>query len=40
MCKVGYLYNYDALLKALIDKTLPKKFRYIKKLKDIKKLNI
>jgi hypothetical protein len=37
-CKLGFLFNYDVILKCLMEKNLPDSFKYIRKLKDIKKL--
>jgi hypothetical protein len=38
--KLGLLYNKEALIRALIEKRLPKFFSHISSLKDIKELNI
>jgi hypothetical protein len=37
---LGYIYNYENLLSALVKKILPSKYLYIKKLSDIKKVII
>ncbi|CAD8157206.1 unnamed protein product [Paramecium octaurelia] len=39
-CRIGYLYNYDSLLKAFMDKKIPQEFKHLQNLKKIKKLNI
>jgi hypothetical protein len=39
-CRLGFLYNKEALIQALLNKQLPKTFQHIKKLKDVKDLNI
>jgi hypothetical protein len=39
-CRLGFLYNKENLIKRLIEKTMPKAFRHIKKLKDIKDAKI
>jgi hypothetical protein len=36
VCKLGYIYNKEELLKKLIEKQMPKEFIHIKKLKDVK----
>jgi hypothetical protein len=36
VCKLGYIYNKEELLKKLIEKQMPKEFSHIKKLKDVK----
>jgi len=38
--RTGLLYNKECLIKALIEKRLPKTFRHITSLKDVKDLNI
>lgn len=38
-CQLGYLYNKEALLSCLINKTIPAAFNHIRKLKDVKDLN-
>lgn len=38
VCRLGCIYNYENILAALIQKTLPEKYSYIKKLTDIKKV--
>ena len=38
MCRLGLLYNKEEVIKHLIEKNMPKAFRHIKKLKDIKEL--
>lgn len=40
ICRLGYIYNYENLLSALVRKELPAKYAYIKKLTDIKKVSI
>lgn len=35
-CKMGYLYNKEVVYKCLVDKTMPKAFRHIKKAKHVK----
>lgn len=37
-CRLGYLYNKEALLACLINKTMPQAFNHIRKLKDVKDL--
>ena len=40
VCKRGLFYNKESLLKAMLDKTLPKEFRHIKKIsQDLINLN-
>ena len=39
-CRLGYLYNKEALLKVLIDKTVPAEFSHITKLKDVRDLKV
>lgn len=39
-CKLGFLYNKDAILTQLIKKSMPKQFRHISSLKDVKQLNL
>jgi len=39
-CKLGLLYNKEFLIRALLDKKMPKSFRHITSLKDVKELNI
>ncbi|KAK8810424.1 hypothetical protein WA158_006999 [Blastocystis sp. Blastoise] len=34
-CELGYLYNKEAIINALIDKSLPEEFSHIRKLKDV-----
>lgn len=36
VCKLGYLYNKESVLSALINKQMPSLFNHIKKLKDVK----
>lgn len=38
MCRLGLLYNKEEVIKRLIEKTMPKAFRHIRKLKDIKEI--
>jgi hypothetical protein len=38
MCRLGLLYNKEEVIKHLIEKNMPKAFRHIKKLKDIKEI--
>ena len=38
ICKLGYIYNYEQILAALVQKHLPSKYSYIRKLTDIKKV--
>ena len=35
--RLGCIYNYENIVEALLKKTLPDKYAYIKKLSDIKK---
>ena len=37
-CRLGLLYNKEEVIKRLIEKSMPKAFRHIKKLKDIKEV--
>lgn len=37
-CRLGYLYNKEALLSCLINKSMPSSFAHISKLKDVKNL--
>ncbi len=39
-CKLGFLYNKEALIKALLDKRMPITYQHISNLRDIKNLNI
>jgi hypothetical protein len=39
-CKLGLLYNKEHLIRALLDKKMPKSFRHITSLKDVKELNV
>lgn len=39
-CRLGYLYCKEPLLKALIDKSLSKKFKYINSIKDVADVNL
>ena len=36
VCKMGLLYNKEAIVRSLIEKNMPSAFRHIKKLKDVK----
>ncbi len=36
VCRMGLLYNKEELIKKLIEKNMPKAFRHIKKLKDVR----
>ena len=38
-CRLGYLYNKEALLSCLINKTMPSTFDHIRKMKDVKNIN-
>ena len=38
VCKLGYIYNYERVLESAVQKTLPSKYAYIKKLSDIKQV--
>lgn len=29
-CRIGYLYNYDTLLKALLEKRIPQELKHVK----------
>lgn len=40
VCRLGYLYNKETLLKCLLDKTMPKLFSHIKNLKCIKQVRV
>ena len=35
-CRLGLLYNKEDVVKRLIEKTMPKAFRHIRKLRDVK----
>ena len=37
-CRLGLLYNKEEVIKRLIEKTMPKAFRHIRKLKDVREL--
>ncbi|CDJ49672.1 hypothetical protein, conserved [Eimeria brunetti] len=39
-CRIGRLYNKEAVIKALLDKTLPAHMKHIKTLKDMKELKV
>lgn len=39
-CRMGYLYLKDVIYEAMLKKTIPKAFRHIKKLRDIKDINV
>ena len=39
-CKMGYLYSKETVLEFLVKKTVPKTFRHINKIKDIKDVSI
>lgn len=32
-CRIGYLYNYEAVLQAILDKKIPTEFKHIKKVR-------
>jgi hypothetical protein len=40
MCRIGYLYNYEAIVEKLMKKNIPREFSHIKKLKDVKVLRV
>jgi hypothetical protein len=40
ICRLGYIFNYEALLQVLIEKRLHKKYSYIRKLSDIRQVNL
>jgi hypothetical protein len=40
VCKMGMLYNKEEIIKRLIEKTIPRAFRHIKKLKDVKEAKV
>ncbi|CDW82542.1 rtf2 domain containing protein [Stylonychia lemnae] len=40
ICRMGLLYNKEEMIKRLIEKNIPKAFRHIKKLKDVKEAQI
>lgn len=40
VCRLGYLYNKEVLLKCLYEKTVPKLFGHIRKLKDLKQVRV
>jgi len=40
VCRMGLLYNKEELVKRLIEKTIPGAFRHIRKLKDVKEVNV
>lgn len=47
-CKVGYLYNYAAVIQANVDKSVPEQFKHLKKvfkiyiiqLRNVKEINV
>jgi len=39
-CRLGFLYNKEALINAMLDKRLPKIYSHITSLKDVKDLKI
>lgn len=39
ICRLGYIFNKENIIKSLLDKSLPEKFSHIKGLKDIKNIN-
>lgn len=40
VCRMGLLYNKEEVVKRLIEKSIPRAFRHIKKLKDIKEAKV
>lgn len=38
ICRLGYIFNYEALLQVLIERRLHKKYSYIRKLSDIRQV--
>jgi len=38
ICRLGCIYNYENILAALVQKQLPGKYSYIRKLSDIKQV--
>lgn len=40
VCRLGYLYNKEILLRCLVDKTMPKLFSHIRNLKCIKEVRV
>ena len=38
ICRLGYIFNYEALLQVLIEKRLHKKHSYIRRLSDIRQI--
>jgi hypothetical protein len=40
VCRMGMLYNKEEIIKRLIEKTIPRAFRHIKKLKDVKEAKV
>jgi len=40
VCRLGNLYNKEAIIKRLLEKTMPVAFRHIQKLKDIKEAKV
>jgi len=39
-CKLGFLYNLETLLKAILGKRMPSSFEHITSLKDVKELKV
>jgi hypothetical protein len=39
-CRMGYLYLKEKVYEAILKKTIPRAFRHIKKLRDIKEINV
>jgi hypothetical protein len=39
ICKLGFIFNKEILIKRLLEKSIPVEFRYLKKLKDVKQVN-
>ena len=40
ICKMGLIYNKEEIIKRLIEKNIPKAFRHIRKLKDVKEAKL
>lgn len=40
VCRMGLLYNKEEIIKKLIEKNIPKAFRHIRKLKDVKEAKV
>lgn len=40
VCRMGLLYNKEEIIKRLIEKTIPRAFRHIRKLKDVKEAKV